>query len=136
LSPFRSRIFAQPGSLATRAAFQPNSGLQENSLLRLLEQDLWEVPLDPPDCAREGAVLGGVPPSTGDDLAWDFFSVEAVVLDRFYVLHFTEVDAPRVYLAGVIPNPVGEWARPLDTDSQRCAPLRCPSDPNQRTDTG
>jgi hypothetical protein len=70
-------------------------------------------------------------------VACDFFSLNTVVRHRFYVLHFIEIDAPKVYLAGVIANPVGEWARSMGANGERGrAPLRRLSDPNQRTDTG
>jgi hypothetical protein len=45
-------------------------------------------------------------------MAFDFFTVDRVVLHRFCVLHFIEIDPSRVYLSGVIANPVGEWPAP------------------------
>jgi transposase InsO family protein len=42
-------------------------------------------------------------------LAVDFFTVEAVALQRFYVLFFIELGSRRVHLAGCSANPTGEW---------------------------
>jgi hypothetical protein len=42
-------------------------------------------------------------------LACDFFSVDTVLLRRFYVLFFIELDTRVVHLAGVTANPVGPW---------------------------
>jgi hypothetical protein len=54
---------------------------------------------------------GRSPPSTGHDhVACDFFTVGTVLLRRLYVLFFIEIGTRRVYLAGVMANPVGEWA--------------------------
>ena len=41
-------------------------------------------------------------------LACDFFTVDAVLLRRIYVLFFVEIDTRRVYLIGITANPVGE----------------------------
>ena len=45
-------------------------------------------------------------------LACDFFTVDAVLLRRLYVLFFIELDTRRVYMSGINPNPV----RPAPTD--------------------
>jgi hypothetical protein len=42
-------------------------------------------------------------------LACDCFSVDTVLLRRFYVLFFIEIDTRRIYLADVTGNLVGEW---------------------------
>jgi len=42
-------------------------------------------------------------------VACDFFTVDTVLLQRLSVLFFIEVGTRRVYLSGVIANPVGEW---------------------------
>jgi hypothetical protein len=74
-------------------------------------------------------------------VACDFFTVESVVLRRYYVLFFIAHANPRVWLAGCTKNPTGEWvtqqARNLgldfsesgvrflirDRDSKYCAPF-------------
>jgi hypothetical protein len=42
-------------------------------------------------------------------LACDFFSFDTVLLRRFYVLFFIELDTRRVYMTGVNANPTGSW---------------------------
>jgi transposase InsO family protein len=41
--------------------------------------------------------------------ACDFFTVDIVVLRRYYVLFFIELDTRRVHLAGITKNPTGPW---------------------------
>jgi putative transposase len=42
-------------------------------------------------------------------LACDFFTVETVLLRRYYVLFFIELQSRRVHLAGVTAHPRGRW---------------------------
>ena len=42
-------------------------------------------------------------------IATDFFTVDSVLLRRFYVLFFIEVDTRVVHLVGIITNPAGSW---------------------------
>jgi transposase InsO family protein len=42
-------------------------------------------------------------------VATDFFTVDTVLLRRFYVLFFLELDTRRVHLAGITTNPDGPW---------------------------
>ena len=42
-------------------------------------------------------------------VACDFFTVDTVVLRRYYVLFFIELDRRRVHLAGITTNPTGAW---------------------------
>jgi putative transposase len=42
-------------------------------------------------------------------LACDFFSVDTVLLRRYSVLFFIELDRRRVHLAGITTNPTGAW---------------------------
>jgi putative transposase len=42
-------------------------------------------------------------------VACDFFCVDTVMLRRYYVLFFIELDCRRVHLAGITTNPTGAW---------------------------
>lgn len=42
-------------------------------------------------------------------VACDFFTVDTVLLRRYYVLFFIEVHTRRVHLAGITTNPTGAW---------------------------
>jgi putative transposase len=42
-------------------------------------------------------------------VACDFFCVDTVLLRRYYVLFFLELDRRRVHLAGITTNPTGAW---------------------------
>jgi len=43
-------------------------------------------------------------------VACDFFTIDTVLLRRYYVLFFIELDRRRVHLAGITTNPTGAWA--------------------------
>ncbi len=42
-------------------------------------------------------------------VACDFFTVDTVLLSRYYVLFFIELDHRRVHLAGITQHPTGPW---------------------------
>jgi putative transposase len=42
-------------------------------------------------------------------VACDFFTVDTVLLRRYYVLFFIELQTRRVHLAGITTNPTGDW---------------------------
>ena len=54
--------------------------------------------------------MGGVPPLPSPRVvATDFFTVDTVMLRRYYVLFFIELHPRRVHLAGITANPTGAW---------------------------
>ena len=62
-------------------------------------------------------------------ISCDFFTVETVLLRRFYVLVFIELATRKVYLAGVTANPTGEWTTQqarniIETFIDRSEPIR------------
>jgi putative transposase len=62
-------------------------------------------------------------------ISCDFFTVETVLLRRFYVLVFIELATRKVYLTGVTANPTGEWATQqarniIETFVDRSEPIR------------
>ncbi len=47
-------------------------------------------------------------------VACDFFTVDTVMLRRYYLLFFIELDTRRVHLAGITTNPTGAWTTQAD----------------------
>jgi putative transposase len=42
-------------------------------------------------------------------IACDFFTIDTILLRRYYVLFFIELDTRRAHLAGITRNPTGNW---------------------------
>ncbi|HEX5925050.1 MAG TPA: hypothetical protein VFY45_14560, partial [Baekduia sp.] len=71
-------------------------------------------------CAGVGPATRGPGPSWREFLraqaasivACDFFTVDSVVLRRYYALFFITHKSPGVWLAGCSTNPTGAWVHP------------------------
>lgn len=94
------------------AACAASAGARQVRLPRLADQR--------PSPARTGAAGAGATSSRselarvpavagGQHHACDFFTVETILLRRFYVLFFIARASRRVWLAGCTKNPTGEW---------------------------
>ena len=62
-------------------------------------------------------------------VACDFFTIDTVLFRRLYALVFIELSTRQVYLAGITPNPTGEWATQqarniIKTFVDRAEPIR------------
>ena len=62
-------------------------------------------------------------------VACDFCTVDTVLFRRLYALVFIELSTRQVYLAGITPNPTGEWATQqarniIETFVERQEPIR------------
>jgi transposase InsO family protein len=62
-------------------------------------------------------------------VACDFFTIDTVLFRRLYALVFIELSTRQVYLAGITPNPTGEWATQqarniIETFVDRTEPIR------------
>jgi hypothetical protein len=57
-------------------------------------------------------------------VACDFFTVESVLLRRYYVLFFITHESRRVWLAGCSTNPTGAWSRSRRVTSASISPTR------------
>jgi putative transposase len=50
-----------------------------------------------------------LPAQAAGIVACDFLTIDTVMLRRYYVLFFIELDTRRVHLAGITTNPTGTW---------------------------
>jgi putative transposase len=62
-------------------------------------------------------------------IACDFFTIDTVLFRRLYALVFIELSTRQVHLAGITPNPTGEWATQqarniIETFVDRTEPIR------------
>lgn len=62
--------------------------------------------------------------------ACDFFTVETLMLRRFYVLFFIELGSRRVHLAGCTTNPTGPVGHAAGAESERQWHVRADAVPN------
>jgi putative transposase len=101
--------------------------------VRLAPSSVWEIlrrhGIEPTPRRSSPTWAEFLRAQAGTMLACDFFTVDTVLLRRFYVLFFIEVDTRHVYLTGVTANPVGEWvtqqARNLSFDlAGRCRAVK------------
>ena len=82
--------------------------------VRLAPSSVWEIlgrrGIEPAPTRMDPTWSEFLKVQANSMLACDFFHVDTVLLRRFYVLFFIELDTRRVYVTGVTANPVGEWA--------------------------
>lgn len=83
-----------------------------------------------PSPARTGPTWGEfLKVQAASMLACDFFTVDTMLLRRFYVLFFIELDTRRVFVTGVTAYPTGDWvvqqARNLSYElAKRARPIK------------
>jgi len=81
--------------------------------LRLAPSSVWEIlrrhGIDPSSRHAGPTWAEFLRAQASSMLACDFFTVDTVVLRRFYVLFFIELDTRRVYVSGITASPIGEW---------------------------
>jgi transposase InsO family protein len=80
-------------------------GVSATSIRRLLAQ----AGLEPAPRRSGPSWRAFLRSQAGSIVACDFFTVETILLQRFYVLFFIAHASRRVWLAGCTRNPTGEW---------------------------